>query len=101
MNKNHLYAALYGGSDRYQSQRWLIRVGRWLRWKPLFALWSLWVILLWYIGGAHIPDEERIWLGTRREYTRHLWTLGCSLADCKMKNYVTCDELLDDSGPNG
>ena len=82
--------------DRYQFQNRFIKVCRWLRWKPWYALKSLWAMFMWNWNGARIPDFERRWFRTKWSYPKHIWTLSMSLADIKMKHMWTLEEVIND-----
>lgn len=82
-------------SDRYQNQCLIVKVYRWLRWKPLYAIYAYWILFRWMCSGAKIPAEEAEWFKTRRAYASHTKTLFESLAECEMKHYYTFEEMKE------
>ena len=81
--------------DRYQNQCLIVRVYRWLRWKPLYALYAYWTLLRWACAGARIPSEEAGWFPTRRAYASHIKRMFDGLASCEMKHYYSFEEMKE------
>jgi hypothetical protein len=79
---------------RYPSR--LVRVFRWLRWKPLYGLYAGCAITGWLLTGARIPLAERNGRPTRRAWMRHIWRLYMSLASFETRNVQTFDELPEE-----
>ena len=80
--------------DRYQFQTRIIKIYRWLRWKPWYVLLTTLTIVRWLVTGAKIPTEEKLWFIMREDYIKHLWTMGMALAECKMKHLYTLEEVI-------
>jgi hypothetical protein len=82
--------------NRYQHQPRHIKLYRWLRWRPYWALKAAWVILKWVLSGARISYEEQFWCMTRWSYVKFLWRIHRSLADCSMRHIFTMEEVISD-----
>jgi hypothetical protein len=80
--------------NRYSRRVWYLRYYLWLRWKPWFAAWAVAVIVRWFLSGARIPDEERLWFSGWRAYIQHIWMMGRSLASAKMGDVYTLSEVI-------
>jgi len=83
--------------DSYQNQPPHIKVLRWLRYKPFYALWGVGATALWILQGGVIPKEERGWDYSRNrgEYAKFLIRCTYRLADFRMQNYITIREMID------
>ena len=77
--------------DRYQYQCRLVKLYRWCRWKPWYALKAVVAIVRY----PNIPPDED-WFRTRKKWRRHLWDLHMAVASAKMRHLYTFEEVLDD-----
>lgn len=80
--------------NRYQFQPRYIKVYRWLRWRPYWALRATWVILRWVLSGARLYVKEPPWCMTRWSYVKFIWGIHRSLAECSMRHLYTMEEVM-------
>lgn len=90
--------------NRYQFQPWYIKAVRWIRYKPLWSIWGAFVVSWWFLTGAKIPAEEKLffdrkykgrWL-VRWHYAKHIMRCYLSMADFGMRNCWYLQEVIDD-----
>jgi hypothetical protein len=79
--------------NRYQHQPRHIKLYRWLRWRPYWAIKATWVILKWLLSGARI-SEDYYWCKSRWGHVKFLWRIHRSLADCSMRHIFTMEEVM-------
>ncbi len=80
--------------DRYQYQNRLVKIYRWLRWKPYYKVRAIYALILWVIGGSEIPVEDKPFFANRKQYILHIIFLFNSLAEYKMKHLYTLEEAF-------
>jgi hypothetical protein len=85
--------------NRYQFQPGYIKVYRWLRWRPYWALKATWVILRWLASGARVHEDGFPCERSRRWYAKFLWTIHRSLAECSMRHVWTMEEVMHREAP--
>lgn len=85
--------------DRYQNQRFVVRLYRWLRWKPWFFVLGWLKILLWVLWGCKPMAWQDCQTGemeydTRRTTFFLLRNFNSSQADIKMNHLYTLEETF-------
>lgn len=76
--------------DRFQVQRWYVKLGRWLRWKPPYLFVALWWMMraLWWSLTRY--DPKRGW--PRFGQVGIAWQACMTTADFRMRRYLTIEE---------
>jgi len=82
--------------NRYQYQNNFVKYYRWLKYRPLSIVCFIVFVIVWFIKGAKIPDEERVWFSNRGEFIYHVWFVHKSICEMKMEYYYTLDEVFKD-----
>lgn len=78
----------------YKNQPWLVRFLKWLYWKPIYWLLGLVDTIVWCGYGMKIPESEKKFFKGRFDFICHLFRCELSMADIRMKNYQTLDEVI-------
>lgn len=75
--------------NRYQNQSILIKIYRWLKWKPLYFAKAL------LFTFKTIFNKNLLWDSYEKAYFRRnvLFSLILSKSDSKMNHYYTMDEV--------
>lgn len=79
--------------NRYQYQPLLIRVYRWLRYKPLYAIGAVLHLFFWTLDGRPTEDLGRRYR-TRRARALGIWTEWMSMASYRMQHYYSLEEMI-------
>ncbi len=80
----------------YEKQKVLVRIGRWLRHRPLSIL-NFVRNVLWFVFVKDLmltTIEERFYKNCRG-YVKHLWIVNKSLAQARMGDSITTEQLLE------
>ncbi len=80
--------------DRYQYQNRLVKIYRWLRWKPYYKVRAIYALILWVIGGSEIPVEDKPFFANRKQYISFTFEISDGLADYKMKHLYAFEEVF-------
>ena len=80
--------------DRYQYQNRLVKLYRWVRYRPSSIVVSLVKMATWYFSNAKLPHEEEQWFLMRGVYVWSIWFFYKSQAAMRMKYYYTLEEVL-------
>lgn len=86
--------------DRYKFQPWYVKAYRWVRFKPAAFVRFLYLLVSWAFHGcpameyADLSGRLRKMKHGRRRMVSHFWISCQSLAEYRMRHYVTIEELL-------
>lgn len=78
----------------YKNRAWPIRFLKWLYWKPVYFILGLVDLMIWFSHRMEIPQNERKFFKGKFDYMCHILRCELSIADIKMGNYQTLDEVI-------
>ncbi len=80
---------------RYQHSPWYVKLYRWLRYRPWYALCGRLSVIAWRWNGSIIPYEESEFFKTKTAYVEHILTCWRSYADYKMQHVYSLREMIN------
>jgi hypothetical protein len=83
---------------RYQESPWFIRVYRWLRWRPLYAVKTWLAVRRWKKAGSNLAPTAFVFFKTPEQYKEFIGILYRGAAEMKMQYYYTHEEVRKELG---
>lgn len=80
--------------NRYQFQPLYIKTYRWLRYKPVYFVYGICLVVKWICTGMKVMNYGEGFPAGRKETLRIIWQVNKSNCEYNMKAYWTTAELI-------